>query len=54
MVVDHRDGVLENLRCAIAVLMLLKLNLMITELVEQALTKIAAAHAGRIELLDNV
>ena len=53
MLVDDGDGVLKNLRSAVAVFVECELRLMIAKLVNQAFAEIAAAHAGRIELTDN-
>jgi hypothetical protein len=57
MLVDDGDGVLQNLRGAVAVflsvLMVRELLLVVAQLAEQAFAKIAAAYAGRIKLANH-
>jgi hypothetical protein len=57
MLIDDGDGVLENLRGAVAVflsvLMERELVLVIAQLAEQTLAEIAATYAGRIELANH-
>ena len=54
VLVDYGHRVLQNLGRAVAVLVLCQLRLMKAKLAQQAFAQIAAAYAGRIELLDDL